>query len=60
MRTAGLQRPAKVAQLDWAYPVRPPSGPAAAGGEQSGDLTQRRAAVTAPTRPAQGLAAWAR
>ena len=48
---------AKVAQLDWAYPVqRAPSGPAtAAAGEQSGDLTQRRAAVTAGTIDLLGI-----
>src|SRR6202000_3538537 len=40
---------AKVAQLDWAYPVQPPSDPAAVAGEQSGNLPQRRAAVTAGT-----------
>ena len=46
---------AKVAQLDWAYPVRrPPSDPAAAG-EQPGDLTQRRAAVTAGTVDLLGI-----
>ncbi len=47
---------AKVAQLDWAYPVRqPPSGPAATAGEQSGDLPQRRAAVTAGTVDLLGI-----
>ena len=47
---------AKVAQLDWAYPARrPPSGPAATAGEQSGDLTQRRAAVTAGTVDLLGI-----
>ena len=47
---------AKVAQLDWAYPVRrPPSGPAATAGEQPGDLTQRRAAVTAGTVDLLGI-----
>jgi signal transduction histidine kinase len=44
---------AKVAQLDWAYPARqPPSDPA---GEQPGDLTQRRAAVTAGTVDLLGI-----
>ena len=47
---------AKVAQLDWAYPVRrPPSDPAATAGEQSGDLPQRRAAVTAGTVDLLGI-----
>jgi GAF domain-containing protein len=47
---------AKVAQLDWAYPVRrPPSDPAAVGGEQSGDLPDRRAAVTAGTVDLLGI-----
>ena len=47
---------AKVAQLDWAYPARrPPSDPAAAAGEQSGDLPQRRAAVTAGTVDLLGI-----
>ena len=46
---------AKVAQLDWAYPVQPPSGPAATAGEQSGDLPQRRAAVTAGTVDLLGI-----
>ena len=46
---------AKVAQLDWAYPVQPPSGPAATAGEQPGDLTQRRAAVTAGTVDLLGI-----
>jgi signal transduction histidine kinase len=47
---------AKVSQLDWAYPVRrPSSGPAAAAGEQSGDLPQRRAAVTAGTVDLLGI-----
>jgi len=47
---------AKVAQLDWAYPARrPPSG--AIAGEQSGDLTHRRAAVTAGTVDLLGIVA---
>ena len=47
---------AKVAQLDWAYPVRrPPSDAAAAAGEQSGDLPHRRAAVTAGTVDLLGI-----
>jgi hypothetical protein len=47
---------AKVAQLDWAYPVRqPPSDAAAATAEQSGDLPQRRAAVTAGTVDLLGI-----
>ena len=47
---------AKVAQLDWAYPVRrPPFGPAAAAGGQSGDLPHRRAAVTAGTVDLLGI-----
>ena len=47
---------AKVAQLDWAYPARrPPSDPAATVGEQSGDLTYRRAAVTAGTVDLLGI-----
>ena len=47
---------AKVGQLDWAYPVRrPPSDPAATAGEQSGDLPQRRAAVTAGTVDLLGI-----
>ena len=47
---------AKVAQLDWAYPARrPPSDPAATAGEQSGDLPQRRAAVTAGTVDLLGI-----
>src|SRR5208282_976808 len=48
---------AKVAQLDWAYPVRrPPSDATADGGtDQSGDLTQRRAAVTAGTVDLLGI-----
>ena len=46
---------AKVAQLDWAYPVRPPSGPAATAGEQPDDLPQRRAAVTAGTVDLLGI-----
>ena len=47
---------AKVAQLDWAYPVRqPPSDRAATAGEQPGDLTQRRAAVTAGTVDLLGI-----
>ena len=47
---------AKVAQLDWAYPVRrPPSGPAATAGEPSGDLPHRRAAVTAGTVDLLGI-----
>src|SRR6202044_141595 len=47
---------AKVGQLDWASPVRrPPSGPAATAGEQSGDLAQRRAAVTAGTVDLLGI-----
>ncbi|HMD25147.1 MAG TPA: GAF domain-containing protein, partial [Streptosporangiaceae bacterium] len=47
---------AKVAQLDWAYPVqRPPSDPAATAGEQSGDLTHSRAAVTAGTVDLLGI-----
>ena len=41
---------AKVAQLDWAYPVqRPLTDAAATDGEQSGDLPARRAAVTTGT-----------
>jgi signal transduction histidine kinase len=49
---------AKVAQLDWAYPARrPPSDAAAAAGEQSGDLPQRRAAVTAGTVDLLGILA---
>ena len=44
---------AKVAQLDWAYPVgRPPCDTA---GEQRGDLTQRRAAVTTGTVDLLGI-----
>ena len=44
---------AKVAQLDWAYPVRrPPSDAAATAGEQSGDRPHRRAAVPAAGSPA--------
>ena len=47
---------AKVAQLDWAYPVRrAPSGPAATAGEQSGLPSQRRAAVTAGTVDLLGI-----
>ena len=47
---------AKVAQLDWAYPVRrPPSDPAATSGGQPGDLTHRRAAVTAGTVDLLGI-----
>jgi signal transduction histidine kinase len=47
---------AKVAQLDWAYPARrPPSDAAATAGEQSGDLPQRRAAVTAGTVDLLGI-----
>ena len=47
---------AKVAQLDWAYPVRrPPSDPAATAGEQSGDLPRRRAAVTTGTVDLLGI-----
>jgi signal transduction histidine kinase len=47
---------AKVAQLDWGYPARrPPPDPAAAAGEQSGDLTRRRAAVTAGTVDLLGI-----
>jgi len=47
---------AKVAQLDWAYPARqPPTDPAATAGEQSGDLTDRRAAVTAGTVDLLGI-----
>ena len=47
---------AKVGQLDWAYPVRrPPSDPAATADEQSGDLPQRRAAVTAGTIDLLGI-----
>ena len=47
---------AKVGQLDWAYPIRrPPSDPAAAAGEQSRDLTRRRAAVTAGTVDLLGI-----
>ncbi len=47
---------AKVAQLDWAYPVRrPPSDPAATADEQSGDLPHRRAAVTAGTVDLLGI-----
>ena len=46
---------AKVAQLDWAYPVQPPSDPAAVAGEQSGDLPQRRAAVPAGTVDLLGI-----
>ena len=47
---------AKVAQLDWAYPVRrPPSDAAAAAGEQSGDLLHRRAAVMAGTVDLLGI-----
>jgi signal transduction histidine kinase/tetratricopeptide (TPR) repeat protein len=47
---------AKVAQLDWAYPVRrPPSGAAATAGEQSGDLPHRRAAVAAGTVDLLGI-----
>src|SRR6202044_816871 len=45
---------AKVAQLDWAYPVRPPSDPATLG-EQSADRPQRRAAVTAGTVDLLGI-----
>jgi signal transduction histidine kinase len=47
---------AKVGQLDWAYAVRrPPSDPAATAGEQSGDLSHRRAAVTAGTVDLLGI-----
>ncbi len=47
---------AKVAQLDWAYPVqRPPSDAAATADEQSGDLPHRRAAVTAGTVDLLGI-----
>jgi GAF domain-containing protein len=46
---------AKVAQLDWAYPVQPPSDPAATAGGQSGDLPQRRAAVTTGTVDLLGI-----
>jgi signal transduction histidine kinase len=49
---------AKVSQLDWAYPVlRSPSDAAAAAGEQSGDLPQHRAAVTAGTVDLLGILA---
>jgi signal transduction histidine kinase len=44
---------AKVAQLDWAYPVQQPSSGTA--GEQSGDLPHRRAAVTAGTVDLLGI-----
>ena len=44
---------AKVAQLDWAYPARRP--PSDTAGEQPGDLTQRRAAVTAGTVDLLGI-----
>ena len=43
---------AKVAQLDWAYPVQPSSDTA---GEQPGELPQRRAAVTAGTVDLLGI-----
>ncbi len=46
---------AKVAQLDWAYPVQLSSDPAATAGEQPGGLTQRRAAVTAGTVDLLGI-----
>jgi signal transduction histidine kinase len=47
---------AKVTQLDWAYPARrPPPDPAATPGEQPGDLTHRRAAVTAGTVDLLGI-----
>jgi predicted ATPase/signal transduction histidine kinase len=47
---------AKVAQLDWAYPIRrPPSDPATTAEEQSGDLPQRRAAVTTGTVDLLGI-----
>ena len=44
---------AKVAQLDWAYPARRP--PSDTAGEQPGDLTHRRAAVTAGTVDLLGI-----
>jgi signal transduction histidine kinase len=46
---------AKVAQLDWAYPAQQPPSGAAAAGEQSGDLAQRRAAVAAGTVDLLGI-----
>jgi predicted ATPase/signal transduction histidine kinase len=47
---------AKVAQLDWAYPVlRTPSGAAVTAGDPSGDRPQRRAAVTAGTVDLLGI-----
>jgi signal transduction histidine kinase len=48
---------AKVSQLDWAYPARRPPSDLAAAGEQSGDLPQRRAAVTAGTVDLLGILA---
>jgi len=46
---------AKVAQLDWAYPARPPADEAAAAGGQSGDLPDRRAVVTTGTVDLLGI-----
>ena len=47
---------AKVGQLDWAYPARrPPSDAAGTAGEQSGDHTDRRAAVAAGTVDLLGI-----
>jgi len=48
---------AKVSQLDWAYPARQPPSDLAAAGEQSGDLPQRPAAVTAGTVDLLGILA---
>jgi signal transduction histidine kinase len=47
---------AKVAQLDWAYPARqPPAGPGATAREQPGDVSGRRATVTAGTVDLLGI-----
>jgi signal transduction histidine kinase len=45
---------AKVAQLDWAYPIPPPAA-AADAGQRSGDLPDRSAAVTAGTLDLLGI-----
>ena len=48
---------AKVAQLDWAYPALrpPPDATATHGGDQSGDLPDRRSAVTTGTIDLLGI-----